>query len=354
VLRRLWIRLLTAIATTLRRWVEALSAADEAASVPADPPWQRPAHGPPAHWLERVRRDAPQLLRPPAADGAPPRILAQPPEPRLRTRPARDSGAARRAVPRRAPVVREEERDRADATPERTAGIAAVPLIVEAPRRPPVPTAFHRPAVTSRDRVRSAPGAPVRIGRPAPPGSTRIEIPRPLRAAPSHWDATAGDEESAPDRRTPTMRSADLRVPAAVRDSAPARDDRGFDREPRTWPDLPDETPLAFSDGVEVELPVGTPRAVATSYVGERQPLPRPRPEGQPGFAANESRGDVMVPWPTHDADDREPPAPSASVGDARWPELAPDAATSAPDWTPLIGALRRARALEQEQRGDL
>ncbi|MEO8078584.1 MAG: hypothetical protein ABI818_19825, partial [Acidobacteriota bacterium] len=80
MLRRLWIRLLNAIAAKLRHWAEALGAGDDAAAAPAGPEWRGPVHGPPAHWLERVRRDAPQLLRPPASEGAPPRMVAQPPD----------------------------------------------------------------------------------------------------------------------------------------------------------------------------------------------------------------------------------------------------------------------------------
>ncbi len=364
-MRRLWKRLLRAIAAAIARWANAVLADVEPSPAPD------PSEGPPPHWLERVQRDAPQLLTPVGDEGSPQRIVANAPEPdRLRTRPVVPRASAARAPSdtiRQSPAV--EESARAPGGPIRSRDDADDDPRAIRSRRDPLPRDI--PPRTSRSRSHDVPEPRVRVSGPSAAGSIQRKTQGPersqssgLRLTPQQLRDTArrpqapviapsdhGGPEGPHDDNEPVMLEdgdVDRRVAPPSRPEADSvvdvavEADLSIDAER----DGPPATPSApFESSSPAAPPASIVRVPARAAIARILPVPASHaaPTRVPGAAA---------PWPSERHDDRDAPAVS-SVPESRWPDLPREEPAAPPDWTHVLSTIRRARSLDQEHRGD-
>jgi len=370
-------RLLRAVARRLRRWAdfvlrdEAGVPASEASQPPAPPP--APVgedDGPPAHWVERVRRAAPELLRPPAGRSRPVRPPpSTPPQPEPRGAP-REMPPERRFPPTDTPFAspqapegpgrppaEEEASSREVPAPPRQ-GASAGP----AEARPPSPSGVNlrpHPARPEPPPMRFAPVPTASAGEP--PGA--VAPPPALSPSP----ADAGDAGS------PTARGARSFFPAEgggprppgvppVRPPEQAIQ-AALDRAPT--PRRASPPPAATVEGLAP--PAGDARRERPSEAARLFWPEAAAPRGdRPDRAASRFRSDLPEPgrdrldgaaprfWP----DLPEPGDDRVDLASPRfWPELpgaAPRAARGADelDIEAPLSAQERRRRIDREQRG--
>jgi len=250
--------------------------------------------GPPAHWVERVRQGAPELLvglelPRPARPRSPPDASRPAPGRAAETSPAAHSGSS----PTRAR---------------------------QADPRPGAPTS-ERGAIPTPDGRRST---------PPPPVATAPAAPAPAPPAPAPFTSlTAAGERDVPGARPPS--------PAAPARSGPHRVLRWSEHARRREP--------------EPRPPRGLDPRAATAPGDEAPPELRQqaRPEdGEPDWTLPPFQD--PVPWPATAVTPREEPFSSAAHG--RWPELLPEAPPGDQE-EELVRRLERQRRIAREQRGD-
>jgi hypothetical protein len=360
-LRRLIVR---AFALTARRRAPA---ADEPLVAAAE---ESPAGGPPAHWVERVRRGAPGLLepslrsqgvpvRPTAEHVVPPEADAEPelepppptpeevkredvpPEPAVVSRPRARTASTRRASPLRK-VVRRIRIPSADrAAPVEDSPVPASDAVpVEAPAATnPAPQLEGSPVAKVTDR----------------PRATDERSPTPLRAARPAADETepapqrttvvvrpAADETEPPPQRTTAVEfEAPLDPSRTVRADRAVRDDSATARA--TEPPAAEFAPVEHRfDRTRIlrarERPLATPAPRHAANVEHpREPVPQRAPAPvEPSFeAAQRSRG-------------RDDPLPSPDADP--WPELPRPLDQADDDVDAALRAWERQRRLDREQ----
>jgi hypothetical protein len=360
-LRRLIVR---AFARTARRRAPA---ADEPLVAAAEEP---PAGGPPAHWVERVRRGAPGLLepslrsqgvpvRPTAEHFVPPEADAEPelepppptpeeveredvpPEPAVVSRPRARTASTRRASPLRKVVrrIRIPSAERAAPVDDSPAPASdAVP--VEAPAATnPVPQLEGSPVAKVTDRPRATDErstTALRAARPAedetePPPQRTTVVVRPV----------ADETELPPQRTTVVEFEAPLDPSRTVRADRAVRDDSvtASATEPPAAELAPVEHPF---DGTRIlrarERPLATPPPRHAANVEHlREPVPRRAPAPvEPSFeAAPRSRG-------------RDDPLPSPDADP--WPELPAPLDEADGEVDAALRAWARQERLDREQ----
>jgi hypothetical protein len=312
------------------------------------------AGGPPAHWVERVRRGAPGLLEPsfrslgepvpptgedfarseaetevelqpvarkaaaPERDGAAaePAVVRQPPAPRARATPSRRVSSLRKVVRRmRIPAAR--RTDAVDGPPPPTSD--AAPVEVSTATNPATPPESS-PVAGLRERPRAADEnrrTPVRAERPAP------DEPEP----PQRTTVVEFDAPRIPRRTVPAERS--------------VRDDAVTPRAaaPDAMQNAPVERP--FDDGVarrarERVVTAPAPRR-ATDVLRAPEPTPqRTLAPVQPSFEAAPPLRGRNDPPPTRDGN--------------VWPELPPPLDEADSDVDATVRAWERQRRLDREQ----
>jgi hypothetical protein len=357
LLRRLWTRLLRAVAARMRRWADALNRDADPAAGPPGVETRMPSQ-PPAHWLERVRRDAPQLLTPPAAEGSPPRIFAQPPEPRQPRgeRTSRPSHEHRDPVDAFEPApewpVLEEPTPAADRPASTRTAETRAPEFTQspAPSRPASNDVRFRPI---RNPETDAPDPARRTSRSVVPESADADAKEPQRPEEPETTPTSAPPIRAVARpRPPAVLARRPIVVAVTPDVADASDPVAIDRDvmPSAAADARFAARLKAGSDRKAERASRAPEITAARSqpepprTGARMPETTERP-------APASVRWTAAPWPRHDPYD-PPVPPTGSAPENRWPELPPDMPSATPDWTEMLSRLRRARALEEEQQG--
>ncbi|SPH24301.1 hypothetical protein DEA8626_03351 [Defluviimonas aquaemixtae] len=222
-------------ARLLRSAAGALSRlADRLGTAAADLPAGRHGGRPPEHWLQLVRKHAPQLLDDADAEGSETAALAtgrqEERAPGLTSGrkhdaaaeiPARDTDAPRRR-PSPASDARGSAREEGRARQQTGAGRLLLPSR-EARDRPP-PTVAERPAAPP----------PAQFPRPTLAWSDLPPAPRP---APSQAEPSEDGAPAAPPGLPPSDRRSAASTP--LRPTGPAPDRPGADWGSDRWPDLP-------------------------------------------------------------------------------------------------------------------
>jgi hypothetical protein len=329
--------LLYPLARFLRRWAEKILPPAEAG--PSSPLEELPA--PPADWIERVKRGAPELLRKPARHSAStarhqhrlvewrasevPQQIASRPSPPREFRPAaprlvapaaaaprkhQPAAAKKIAVPatgnRRQPAAIVLASSQPDEQPAVRPGAAAAPPVRVGPRRigvPVLPT--KRQAALDRRFTERRPGADAEPRLSAlPAAAERAAVPAPVRSA-------TGSVE------WPVLPEATL-----------------VSTEPPSPPEgSPDGSP---------EPPASLSRRSAETQAGRVTSVPKQRGFGAAAISeAPFTRMSLDVPHPS--VDEVEP----------RWPELPDEPPPNALEWADAARTTQRAQRLEREQRGE-
>jgi hypothetical protein len=342
VLRRWWRLVLRAIAVRVSRWAARVLGGGETIDVvaPVDvAPPRPPQKGPPARWVERVRRDAPHLLRAPgdvpnerpraplaverSSEAAPPITPTPRASAPARQIPAATPSATRiRVLERHASAMRHSTGDAVKPAPmpimDQHASEPAVRR-TDTPREP-----RDRPSAPPSVRTSEFPRMTLRedaAGTVALPGSV---------ALPPHADAVHSDrvghahqrENHAPDNHTP--RRADRArgsIAFALRTQSRRRRDLSTG-EPNA--DVPAHTPppaAGLTESSSFRTKAREPREARHATAGDSSPHTGIRTER----------------W---------------TEGD-RWPELPPDPTPEPPSAASILAELDRARSLEREQRGE-
>jgi hypothetical protein len=276
--------------------------------------------GIPAHWLERVRRDAPELLRRPVRGGAPIQYAPRP------TAPA--SATIRGGRPRSSPLTPPPARD---------------PAV-----RPFSPR--HSPA---RLRADIGPGQrpflpylqPPSVQAPVPVRPTRLARRTPAESAPLPGNAPKPKSEQAPP--SPQSRNAPVQPWSAP-----------LAHTPQSRPDDEVAVPRQPSRTAHIPPPTRPTRAPTAPPHSQRQRAPlsdRKADAVQP-----EAAEDLYVPIDLDAADEpREQTSPGSGQAqdfvatEDLWPELPEEPVAAPPEWTNSFQKWERGRRLDSEQRGD-
>jgi hypothetical protein len=298
---------------------------------------------PPADWLERVRKGAPQLIFPDASAGVPER---QTPVARRNNAPflapQRDSvedppaahGVELATVP-----------EQHTATKTRSASATTPPPISRSPRRTiAMVEEFALP-------LRETPPGQI-VTKFEDPGVSRTESAS-ARAEPPRRPGVSTDKSSRPTLRPipPPARSTE---PLSSRLESPVRSE-GFIQtnvapEPvisAVWPDLTPET---------APLPPPDRRPTVQSLTRLHSHPPMPSNSSQvrsyPAFAPGGPAGART--FSEHSELDETQPVPSPVPWENTWPELPDDPAPTQLNWEDLLQRCRREAALLAEQRGEI
>jgi hypothetical protein len=281
----------------VRAWVETVLAGD------APPEAGDADDGPPAHWVEKVRHAAPQLLaRPP---GGPVPFVARPPLHPPQVEQRTTAGDRARGVEQRTPAGdRAPDVEPAHGPPEERSRARTVSATTPEPPR-------RRDEAPREGRVFA-----LRLPKPSP--SPSESQPRPAAAEPSSRD------EDAPLSRAASQASSEdpsLFPDRQTRTQEPARDESPSLRQARPIPPRKEEGSPYPADAE----PASTPARLA--WV-----LPVTLPSSAPP--------------PIPSAEWAQRPAPNA------WPELPLEARQDEPDVEDFVRELDRRARLACEQRG--
>jgi hypothetical protein len=314
------------------------------------------AGGPPAHWVERVRRGAPGLLepsfrslgepvRPTAEDLSPPDAeteVERRPQVVEETAPVRDDAPAQPAVVRRPPAPR--------AQPAPARRVSTLRKVV---RRLRAPSAVRTVAVddsrtpVSNDAPVELPAArnPVPLAEstpvakvPEPPHAASDNRPTPLRAARPATEET----EPPPPQRTTVVEFDAPRIPTrTVRAERTARDDAVTARDGAR--DAVQTAPVerVFDDTVvrrarEQVVAAPAPRRATDVLRAPEPPPQRTLAPTKPKLETTPSPRGRHDPLPTLEGDP--------------WPELPPPLDDADGDVDAMVRAWERQRRLDREQ----
>lgn len=385
-------RFLRALARRARRWADAVlsDASVRSGSSPGAAPEAAVGTdaGPLAHWTEKVRRGAPELLRGvPAAHAmmrppSSPTVASrrQPPEaeaePREAPRPER--AEVRRASPAETP----EAGSAAPAkTLRRTAGSTGEPRAGgdSAASRRAAPARVDRLGEAGRASAAPAAPLPARTGAPNPerpfpdaPGIRR-EREAPDRPAldragePTQRAALEQDDEAREDRAPPTQGPQAASPPEATAVSSPPIAARALASAPVPPPARSRPSPRRAARAPPVALFPGESADAGEPGGPWPDPPAGPRARFWPESLPSDAGAAIVSPWVDEDARVEELPlapfpAPSATTGAgpapdellaSRWPELPePANADAEPDVELLVRAVERRSRLDREQRG--
>ena len=314
------------------------------------------AGGPPAHWVERVRRGAPGLLEPsfrslgepvpPTAEDFSPRDAETEVERRPQvveeTAPARDDARAEPAVVRRPPAPRTRTQLSRKTSPlrkvvrrMRTRSAVRTAAVDGSP--PPTSDAVPVEAPSARSpepRPESTPVAKV----PEPPRPASDNRPTPIRSA----QAPADETDPPPPQRTTVVEFDAPRIPSrTVRAKRPVRDDAVTARA--AAPDAVRTAPVerTFDDAPARrarEHVVAAPEPRRTIDVLRAQ-----EPAPQRALAPVQSSFEAAPPPRS-----RHDPLPTRDVN--VWPELPPPLDEADSDVDATVRAWERQRRLDREQ----
>lgn len=318
--------------------------------------------GPPAHWVEKVRRAAPDLLldletqrrrRPPPGFAYPPVGLPRS-APAPAPAPAHAHAHAHARTHARTPHTPTPHPPAPPAVQESKDSYAP-PAAPTTPRDPP-------PPARSKD-----PPPPARSKNPPPPVLPRDPPPPPVAEVPRDpYAATKVSEDSYTPTRTPAWATAEASTAAEVSEDSystplagalplpsspppvsaarvfvtePSRDPpRDPQREspvlhlppslPGTWPTL------GGNQGADLELDLDAPETTSAASLHHAPREPR------------------WVTLPARATAASEPSTAAPSLPPP-WPELPEAPATPSPHWSELYRALERRGRLDREQRGE-
>jgi hypothetical protein len=367
--------LLVTLARALRRMADWAEPAPQAATETAPEP---AAGDPPADWLERVRKGAPELLVLASEGGVPEQLATLPQRP---APPGPSIAQPPRAAPARQPDV-----------PHRSSSSPRQPLPSSFPAAPPPAVARRRAAPAPAPRIEAA----KRIAAPSKPAPHDDAAPRtaaaprpapPVDAAPrtSLTPAPTSLVESAEPKRpssaTPAVDSErrpntpvpapPRKAPAAIRirptvpllrhESAsppPAPDTTREATQPQPWPELP----AAVREPESPRTPPAAAPPAAASRPKPRSPRPQwpaagylqipPPPVAVNTESAARTRVAPSVAEPQRAGRDRIAVA-SFDFPPNVWPELPDDPATPQHEWAGTLERAARIRNLLAEQRGE-
>jgi len=307
---------------------------------------QSQLEGPPADWLERVRKGAPQLLVPPAQGGTPQQFARVPRAPVMPPIPA--PAVPQQLKPHTAapgvPVVQ---------LGNRRSGISAP----EAPHvRHPEPGTPVAPSETQRSRVRAP---QLRLGRPLP---SPTPFPPPSKAPAQQPRAARSERPALPaSPTTPQLRPA----PSVVTSAAPGR------ARARTWPELPAPVTVRARPPQQARAPETSPESSRPAPA--RNPDMPPRAKSVHTLTAQPPEKPLAL-RPTEPVEivnelDSSKPShqPTAAIPNLRhrgtsaisppppnsWPELPDEALPAQTDWAEAMARSARVGQLLAEQRGD-
>ena len=314
-------RLLYPIARQLRNWALNILPPGETGSPALDPE----IPGPPADWIARVRRSAPELLRRPERGGVAVRYAAtqgpaaRRPIVRPDVRPAvlRPVAAARIPGPTASRPVR---------SPVAQVGNASGRTL-----RPPVVrlTASPFPPI-ARTAKAPLPSPPQKPRRVLPPAKYQENEPKP---APQ---LTENTEKPRPHASLP--RANEPNQPNREPSPAPRPE---YSALPALWPPLPEPASLPHGHGLE-------------NYRDPTNPLPsRARQQAVPPELPRPS---IATPAaapapPTSLVPPARSPFPAGDPTEPQWPDLPPELPDD-PEWAASARSAQRVQRLQLEQRG--
>jgi hypothetical protein len=307
---------------------------------------------PPADWLERVRKGAPQLIFPDALAGVPQR---QTPVVRRNDAPFLDPQRDSVADPRAAHGVElATVPEQHTATKTRSASATTLPPISSAVLRAEVARSPRRTIAMVEEfalPLRETPPGQV-VNKFEDPGVLRTE-PASAQAEPPRRPGVSTDKSSRPALRPipPPARSTE---PLSSHLESPVRSE-GFIQTnvapeaviSAVWPDLTPET-------APLPPPDRRPSVQSLTRLHSHPPMPSNSSQvrSYPAFAPGGPSG--ARPFSEHSEPDETQPVPSFAPSENTWPELADDPAQTQLNWEDLLQRYRREAALLAEQRGEI